>query len=495
MRGPAPVNDNRCSSVDPKTAKVEPFKRKSVMSAIDVRLELDTLLVVEKNESSADEPYLWVVYLQVDGTTLNLANLSASFVALNAPAGSHGNLGAASDGMELDEQAAIPAAIGRFDTTLVTNGLPQGIGETISFVAVAVVGLEEDGTSDSAAEAGHQAMINTMQTELNKAIKAGMPPDPSTITDQVQDAVKAAIKDASISVLSFLPISSLFDIAGIFDPDDFVGSAFAGPFTYQQIRNAGAAGIPFMFDLSEENSNNGNYRIAGRVRRLPFVAFAGLFDTGKGGQHFVLENDFSSFAKLWNNLGQQNPPVDMIDFDTYEEKGQRKFTGVFGPGKGGQDFVAGNDFATFSKHWTDLGKKNPPVDLIRVRTYVEGGQRKFAGLFGPGKGNQAFVAGDDFSTFVALWEKLGKQNPPADLIRIDSFQDGGQRRFVGVFGPGKGGQQLVANEDFTTFEKPWEDLGKQIPPLDMTDFTTWVTMDSIGLQECSAPAREARVSL
>ena len=238
------------------------------MSSIDVRLDLSTLLVVEKNESSADEPYLWVVYLKVDGTTLNLANLSSSFVALNAPAGSHGDLGAASDGMNLGDQANIPKAIGRFDTTLRTDGLPQEIGEDLSFVAVAVVALEEDDTKDFAAEAGHQAMISTMQTELNKAIRAGMAPDPNAIGGKVQDAVHSAIKNASVSVLSFLPVSSLFDIGGIIDPDDFVGSAFVGPFTFQQLRDAGAAGLPFTFDLTSTDNPQGLYRITGRARRV-----------------------------------------------------------------------------------------------------------------------------------------------------------------------------------------------------------------------------------
>src|SRR5437763_17191014 len=120
------------------------------MPGIDVRVELDTLKVITENEGSPDEPYLWVVYITVDGTTINVANLAGSGARIHAPSGSHGDLGSASDDMEAGDHVDIPDAIGRFDTSLITDAV---IGPTLSSVTVAVVALEEDATKDSAAEA------------------------------------------------------------------------------------------------------------------------------------------------------------------------------------------------------------------------------------------------------------------------------------------------------------------------------------------------------
>jgi hypothetical protein len=105
----------------------------------------------------------------------------------------------------------------------------------------------------------------------------------------------------------------------------------------------------------------------------------------------------------------------MVDFETYVEGGERKFAGLFSPGKGGQSWVAGLGFQQFVDLWGTLGKQSPPVDMVDFETYVEGGERKFAGLFSPGKGGQSWVAGLEFQPFVDLWGQLGHQQPPVDM--------------------------------------------------------------------------------
>jgi hypothetical protein len=98
------------------------------------------------------------------------------------------------------------------------------------------------------------------------------------------------------------------------------------------------------------------------------------------------------------------------------------YAGVFGPGHGGQTFVAGLSYDDFTKLWLDLGKASPPGDLIDFETYVEGGQRKFAGVFGPGQGGQSFVAGFTYDGFTKLWLDLGKASPPGDLIDFSVYR-------------------------------------------------------------------------
>jgi hypothetical protein len=48
----------------------------------------------------------------------------------------------------------------------------------------------------------------------------------------------------------------------------------------------------------------------------------------------------------------------MTTFTTYVEDGKRKFAGLFGPGKGSQQFVAGEDFDSLASHWVMSNRKN-----------------------------------------------------------------------------------------------------------------------------------------
>src|SRR5262249_18067293 len=143
------------------------------------------------------------------------------------------------------------------------------------------------------------------------------PIDPAQLTSEVGTKVHDAIKSASISVFSFMPITSLLDVGGIFDPDDLVGSTVLGPFTYRQIANAPSSGIPLLVDLQDGSGEEGTYRLVGRIRRRPINPFGALFGPGKAGQSFVAGLEFQAFVDLWKDLGKKTPPGDMIDFETY----------------------------------------------------------------------------------------------------------------------------------------------------------------------------------
>ena len=186
------------------------------------------------------------------------------------------------------------------------------------------------------------------------------------------------------------------------------------------------------------------------------LTFSALFSPVSKTASFLSGMSFSEFTAAWADLGNTSPTQDMLTFHAYVEGGQRRFTGLFIPGKGGQAFVAGLDFTEFVKEWAKQGKANN--DMIAFDTYLEGGKRKFAGLFGAGKGGQAFVAGLDFTGFVKEWAKQGKANN--DMIAFDTYPEGGKRKFAGLFGPGKGGQAFVAGLDFTEFVKEWAKQGK-----------------------------------
>ena len=133
------------------------------------------------------------------------------------------------------------------------------------------------------------------------------------------------------------------------------------------------------------------------------LTFSALFSPVSKVASFLSGMNFSEFTAAWADLGNTHPTQDMLTFHTYVEGGQRRFTGLFVPGKGGQAFVAGLDFTAFVKEWDKQGKAHN--DMIAFRSYPEAGGIRFAGLFRPGSGGQRFISGVSFDDVVAEWRK------------------------------------------------------------------------------------------
>jgi hypothetical protein len=269
-------------------------KEPEVTTKVTVRL--DKLQIKQQNEGSPDEPYLWVVFFKVDGTTVKLSDLPHATATLHAAAGSHENLGDVDDlDLEAGDSVAIPPSIGRWDTTLQPiAGLSAATNDSAVQIGVVVLAVEEDATGDSAADKGRAALVATLQKELDKAVQSLSPPDFEKTADKVHDAVHDAIADASVSVLSFMPISSLLDIVGIVDPDDYVGSGVAGPFSAKQLRDAGGPGLPISLPLTGEGE--GEYVVTGRALRRPGPIVAGISRGGAWGNRLTRGRSAQTFV-------------------------------------------------------------------------------------------------------------------------------------------------------------------------------------------------------
>src|SRR5215468_60444 len=92
----------------------------SAMRRMLVTIQLDKLTIVEQNESSHDEPYLWVAFIKADGSTVRLLNLPHASVTIHSATGSHGNLGSAGDEMSKGDSVAIPKELGRWRTPMLS---------------------------------------------------------------------------------------------------------------------------------------------------------------------------------------------------------------------------------------------------------------------------------------------------------------------------------------------------------------------------------------
>ncbi len=186
--------------------------------------------------SDGDEPYLWVVYFKADGTTVDARRLETSRATVYSPRGSHSNLGMSD--VDSGRSFRVPARIGHWKTTMrPIRGLPLNLGQQLAAAGVAVVAIEQDGTPESAAEAGRRELARSLRAELNEAIRnATAEPDFQVISARIQSRVLKTMRKEHMR--------SIWGLLGAVDPDDYVGSAFTLA-TYREIQEAGAGGKPF----------------------------------------------------------------------------------------------------------------------------------------------------------------------------------------------------------------------------------------------------------
>lgn len=258
------------------------------MSPLPVDVRLEKLHVGRANEKSGDEPYLFAAVIWVDGTQVNVFNLASGEVRLDHPNKAHGNL--PSKGVNQAEirdgtTVSIPTSTGHYARTMQPLGKEladiadhQGkIGQAMldhTKVYVVVAGLEEDETTDAAAEKGREAFQSKLKQEVESIIQSltladlrdGKTPefDVGQITERVGAATRAAMKDATVDGLWWKSVLMPWSIASAADPDDLVGAGVA-EVSFGQLLKAGAKGVPFSIELT--SPGNGYYTVQGRVRR------------------------------------------------------------------------------------------------------------------------------------------------------------------------------------------------------------------------------------
>jgi len=126
-------------------------------------------------EDSADEPFAWVFYFTLDGTSIrqNSRNTDRliSNVLITGNPGSHGNLGV--DEINPGQHFPIPASVNTYSSVVTPIRLNM-LGQ--SLVIPARIGcffvlLDEDATSDSAIETAHQRLRDFVQQRINGFIQ------------------------------------------------------------------------------------------------------------------------------------------------------------------------------------------------------------------------------------------------------------------------------------------------------------------------------------
>jgi hypothetical protein len=200
-------------------------------------------------------------------------------------------------------------------------------------------------------------------------------------------------------------------------------------------------------------------------------AFAGFWSDkepgGTGGLFYDLSWD--GLVSRWKELGAGNQYL--ADVEVYEVNGQPRYAAVWRVGRGNGALWA-SPWPEFAKRWTEW--KNTQ-DLIDLEVYENDGKVMYLGVFrdkqGTG-GDGGLLAGLSWQELVAKRKEFASR---AYLADVETYMDGGTRRYVGVWRPGKGNGALYLKNDWMKFAEMKESLDKTQELIDFDMFQTGVS--------------------
>ena len=275
------------------------------MAHISVHVSLDQFSIVQDNEGSLDEPYIWPIFIRLDGRILNEPQGSA-VLPMFAPKTGHGNIHHVND-------RVADAISFTWESDLEPGGMAvnPAIWRAGCFVIVAIAFLEQDASTDSDALASHDAAMAELQKQGNKALQKALVlmNYPSNLTID-EDAMKLAImlrmfpkKFGETLAEGFLPFASIvlnfINIASLADPDDYVGEGYSDKYHLGKLIGYNPHGFDFQID--SDNQGAGKYRVNGTIRRSDTDEVPILAVTRSGGNNLRLytrsiEDNFTLFT-------------------------------------------------------------------------------------------------------------------------------------------------------------------------------------------------------
>jgi hypothetical protein len=147
----------------------------------------------------------------------------------------------------------------------------------------------------------------------------------------------------------------------------------------------------------------------------------------------------------------------LVNVETYVDGGVRKYAGVWHAGSGGYALWGGADWSHFVAKWNELA---PTQRLIDVAPYLDTDNIvKYVGVWRSGSGAY-YLWNAEWDSFRAKWQELGPQG--LFLKTFKTYLDASGRRFyIGIWGPGSGSYYLWINADKENFMGKYFQLQQQ----------------------------------
>jgi hypothetical protein len=140
--------------------------------------------------------------------------------------------------------------------------------------------------------------------------------------------------------------------------------------------------------------------------------------------------------------------LSLVDFDTYLDGGVRLWTGIWQQIQEPNAFLSNYLFEDFLSQVQMLSDNGVP--LSRFKTYVQNGQRRWAGICSGGNIERRFYPDMSFDQFKIRWgEYYGKYC----LIDIQTYIESGQRRWAGLWERSDAANRIVWGYNLESFIK------------------------------------------
>lgn len=128
----------------------------------------------------------------------------------------------------------------------------------------------------------------------------------------------------------------------------------------------------------------------------------------------------------------------------------------------GHAALLGLDTATFQRRVKELaGQGLHPTD---IETWTEGGQRRWAGIFRGGVDASQIVDGLEWEKFLERWKQITEAENEEEqmrLVDLEIYQEGGKTLFTGAFRSGTEQHSLWIGQDRPAFLTKWQQLMNQ----------------------------------
>lgn len=219
-----------------------------------VSIHLDRITVVNKrDELRKDEPYLWVMGLQIVPPSSNVAG--REFIQARSPL--PGNLGG---GFQRGESRAIPAALGRFDYEVA----PLFGG---ALFGVIVLAWEHDRTPAPTIQRAYDDTAASIDRFIRGIIDSRLQEgtDDKGQLRPVSDEERAAVRDEIKERIKKLFLGSLGVVPWTLNLDDMVGSFD----TIERIKGNAGVERTLSIPLRKHPTIGAHYEISGKLSYTP----------------------------------------------------------------------------------------------------------------------------------------------------------------------------------------------------------------------------------
>jgi murein DD-endopeptidase MepM/ murein hydrolase activator NlpD len=170
------------------------------------------------------------------------------------------------------------------------------------------------------------------------------------------------------------------------------------------------------------------------------------------GSAAAVGKNWDAFLAEWR--GFESRGFRIIDIETYEQEGSRRYAGLFTPADYAKAASVGKEWAAFLADWQGL--ENKGFRIIDIETYVQGGSRRYAGLFKPANYAKAASVGKQWAAFLADWQSL--ENKGFRIIDIETYVQGGERLYIGLFEPANYAKAAAVGKQWPAFLADWQSL-------------------------------------